>query len=181
MKEIFIGFAKQNEEANNRMFSILDKLSNEEREKNRGSFYGSLSSLARHVLGGTVYFCSMFKTAVPGNTAALNALSPLAGLAIPEGELNEAQWKSLEAVFAAADSALVRFTAALQDNDFRAPLAVEWYKGNPPSVPLYFMLQQLVSHGIHHRGQISQILDELKIDNDYSGINVEFLAKPGEA
>jgi uncharacterized damage-inducible protein DinB len=175
MKKIFTGFAKHNEEANSRMFAILDKLSNEEREKDRGSFYGSLSSLARHVLGGTVYFCGMFKTAVPGNAAAVAALAPLEGLAIPEGELSEAQWKSLAAVFAAADSALVQFIAALEDRDWNAPLAVAWYKGNPPTVPLYFMLQQLVSHSIHHRGQISQILDELKIDNDYSGINAAFL------
>jgi uncharacterized damage-inducible protein DinB len=37
------------------------------------------------------------------------------------------------------------------------------------------MLYNLTAHGTHHRGQISQILDELKIDNDYSGINVQFL------
>jgi uncharacterized damage-inducible protein DinB len=181
MKEIFTIFAKHNEAANRQMFSILDSLSHAEREKDRGSFYGSLSSLARHILGGTVYFCTMFKAAVPGNAEAVEALSPLDGVAIPEGELNEAQWKSLDGLFAAADSALARFTAALNDGDFMAPLAIEWYKGNPASVPLYFMLQQLVSHGMHHRGQISQILDELKIDNDYSGINVMFLSKPEEA
>jgi uncharacterized damage-inducible protein DinB len=39
------------------------------------------------------------------------------------------------------------------------------------------MLQQIVVHGTHHRGQISQILDSLKIDNDYSGINVRFLPR----
>jgi uncharacterized damage-inducible protein DinB len=39
------------------------------------------------------------------------------------------------------------------------------------------MLHNLGAHGTHHRGQISQILDELKIDNDYSGINVRFLSE----
>jgi uncharacterized damage-inducible protein DinB len=38
------------------------------------------------------------------------------------------------------------------------------------------MLHNLSAHGTHHRGQISQILDELKIDNDYSGLNVQFVA-----
>jgi uncharacterized damage-inducible protein DinB len=36
------------------------------------------------------------------------------------------------------------------------------------------MLLQLTAHNTHHRGQVSQILDELKIDNDYSAINVTF-------
>jgi uncharacterized damage-inducible protein DinB len=37
------------------------------------------------------------------------------------------------------------------------------------------MLEQHVAHNTHHRGQISQILDSLKIENDFSGINVKFL------
>jgi uncharacterized damage-inducible protein DinB len=53
---------------------------------------------------------------------------------------------------------------------------LDWYKGKPATVPLSVMLQQLVTHNLHHRGQISQILDSLKIDNDYSGINIKFLA-----
>jgi uncharacterized damage-inducible protein DinB len=39
------------------------------------------------------------------------------------------------------------------------------------------MLSQILTHGTHHRGQLSQVLDELKIDNNYSGINVAFLPK----
>jgi uncharacterized damage-inducible protein DinB len=50
-----------------------------------------------------------------------------------------------------------------------------FYKGKPATVPMHFMLQNITAHGLHHRGQISQILDSLKIDNDYSGINVKFL------
>ncbi|MDR2434735.1 MAG: damage-inducible protein DinB [Treponema sp.] len=176
MKEVFVGFAKYNEEANQAVYAILDKLSNDEREKDRGSYYGSLSGLARHLLGGTIFFGGMFNAVVPGNAAAMKALSALEGLAIPEGKLDESGWKSLGGLFAAADSALVNFVSALTDGDFKAPLKIDWYGGNPAEVPLYFMLQQLAAHGTHHRGQLSQILDELKIDNDYSGINVQFLA-----
>jgi uncharacterized damage-inducible protein DinB len=44
-------------------------------------------------------------------------------------------------------------------------------------VPAFFLLNNLVAHGTHHRGQVSQILDELKIENDYSDVNVTFLPK----
>ncbi|MDR1253010.1 MAG: DinB family protein [Treponema sp.] len=175
MKGLFSTFAKYNEEADRAILSILDTLSNDEREKERGSFYGSLSGLVRHLLGGTVFFLGMFKAAVPGNAAVEKALSPLEGVDIPKDTLDESQWKSLTGLFSAADSALVNFISALGDDDFKAPVELNWYGGNPASVPLYFMLQQLVAHGTHHRGQISQILDELKIDNDYSGINIQFL------
>ena len=175
MKKLFVSFAKYNEEANRAICSIADKLSNDEREKDRGSYYGSLSSLVRHVLEGTIFLGGMVKAAMPGNAAAQKAFAPAEGLGIPEGTLSESQWKSLAGLFAAADKSLVDFVSALPDTDFNAPVALEWYGGNPASVPLYFMLQQITAHNTHHRGQISQIFDELKIDNDYSGINVQFL------
>jgi uncharacterized damage-inducible protein DinB len=176
MKKIFLNFAKFNGEADGAVFSILDNLSNEDREKERGSYYGSLSGLFRHLMGGTVFLLGMFKSAVSGNGAALKALESLEGLAVPQDKLSDAQWKGLASILNAADKAFVDFVSALGEKDYDAPVPLNWYGGNPASVPLYFMLQQLVAHGTHHRGQISQILDELKIDNDYSGINVQFLA-----
>jgi uncharacterized damage-inducible protein DinB len=175
MKEVFLAFAKQNEDANKTIAGILGKLTNEEREKNRKSYYGSLSGLFSHNVGATSFFLSLFKDAVSGNAEAVKALAPLAKIEELKGKLNEDQWKKLVSYSKIADKALVDFTAALKDSDFEAQIMLQWYKGKPPSVPLRFMLQQLTLHNTHHRGQISQILDSLKIDNDYSGINVKFL------
>jgi uncharacterized damage-inducible protein DinB len=175
MKEVFLTFAKYNEEANKAIAGILGKLPNEEREKNRKSFYGSLSALFNHNVGATRFFLSLFKDAVSGNAEAMKALKPLAKTEDLKGKLSEEQWEKLVSFGKIADKALVDFTAALKDSDFEAQIKLEWYKGKPPSVPLRFMLQQLTVHNTHHRGQISQILDSLKIDNDYSGINVKFL------
>jgi uncharacterized damage-inducible protein DinB len=176
MKQVFVTFAKFNGEADKAFISILDKLSNEDREKNRKSYYKSLSGLARHILGGTAFFLDLVKAAVPGNDKALKALAPLAKIENPtEKKLDEAGWQQVTAGIKAADKAFVEFVSALSDKDAEAPLKIDWYKGKPAEVPLYFMLQQLVAHNTHHRGQISQILDSLQIDNDYSGINVKFL------
>jgi uncharacterized damage-inducible protein DinB len=177
MKEIFLTFARYNREANKTIVSLLKELPHDEREKDRGSFYKSLSGLLVHTLGGTKFFLGMFKTAVPHNAAAVKAADAVDGIALPEGKLSEAQWKQLQADIAAADDAYVNVVAALTDADLKAPLKLDWYDGNPASVPLFFMLQQLTAHGTHHRGQISQILDALNIANDYSGINVAFLSE----
>jgi len=175
MKEIFLAFAKSNEEADKTITGILGKLSHEDREKNRKSYYGSLSELYRHVIGGTTYFLSLYKDAVPGNAEALKALAPLAKIEYFKGKLTEAQWKKVVSNVKIVDKAFVDFVGALSEKDYQAPVKIDWYKGKPPSVPLWFMLQQHTSHGIHHRGQISQILDSLKIENDFSGLNVKFL------
>ncbi|MDR2097116.1 MAG: damage-inducible protein DinB [Spirochaetaceae bacterium] len=170
-------FAKHNAEADGKLVSILDKLSNDEREKERGSFYGSLSGLIRHILGGTIFFGRLFTNTLVGNAAASRALADITAMKPPPGgALSEAQWKDFTAALKAADSAYITLTGALNAGDLDAPVELDWYGGKPASVPLAFMLQQLTAHNIHHRGQISQILDELKIDNDYSGINVTALA-----
>ena len=175
MKEIFLTFAKANEEADKVIAGILGKLSNEDREKNRKSFYGSLSGLYNHIGGGTMFFLGLFKDAVSGNAEALKALAPLAKIEELKGKLSEAQWKKLVSNMKIIHKASVDFVNALSDKDFEAQVKIDWYKGKPASVPLWFMFEQLVSHSTHHRGQISQILDTLKIDNDFSGINVKFL------
>ena len=175
MKKIFLTFAKQNQESNKTITGILDKLSNDEREKDRKSFYKNLSGLFCHNSGATGFFLNMIKEAVSANEAAQKALKPLSKIQEFKGKLTEEQWKQAVTYSNAADKAFIDFVAALEDKDFEAPVKINWYKGKPPAVPLYFMLEQLISHNIHHRGQISQILDTLKIENDYSGINIKYL------
>jgi len=169
-------YAKYNQAGNKAILGLLNKLSNDDREKDRGSYYGSLSGLFRHIMGGTRFFLGMYKTALGGNAAALKALAAIETLPkFPEGALTEAQWKELQSAASTIDAAYVAMAEALKESDSGLPVKIEWYGGNPASVPLSFMLSQLVVHNTHHRGQISQILDSLKIDNDYSGIDVSFL------
>ncbi|GHV75326.1 hypothetical protein AGMMS49942_01470 [Spirochaetia bacterium] len=175
MKELFVINAQYNHEADKVILSILNKLSNDEREQDRGSYYKSLSGLTAHILGGTVFLLGMFKDAVAHNDAALKALAALKTVTVPEGKLSEAQWKQLVADIETADTAYINFAKALTDADLMAPVKLPWYNGNPDSVPVFFLLTQVLTHGTHHRGQVSHILDALKIDNDYSGVNVSFL------
>jgi uncharacterized damage-inducible protein DinB len=173
MKETCAMFANYNKEANQTILALLDKLSNDEREKERGSYYGSLSGLFRHVIVGTKFFLGMYKEALSGKPAALNILNDALAAEIPEGKLSEAQWKGLSASLAKLDGALTNLIGTLDEKDLRLP--VKWFTGNPATVPLSFMLHQLAAHNTHHRGQISQILDELKIEHNYSGINIAFM------
>jgi uncharacterized damage-inducible protein DinB len=169
-------YAKYNQAANKVILDLLNKLSNDDREIDRGSFYGSLSGLFRHILGSIRFFLGMYKTALGGNAAALKAISAIETLPqFPEGKLNETQWSELQSAATVIDTAYIAMAQALNESDLRLPLKTEWYGGNPASVPLSFMLSQLVVHNTHHRGQISQILDSMVIANDYSGIDVSFL------
>jgi len=175
MKKAFLAYAKQNQEANKTIAGIIEKLSDDDREKDRKSYYKSLSGLFCHNTGATVYFINMMKDAVSDNAAVQKAVKPLLKYQELKGKLSSEQWKQAVSFSAVADKALVDFVNALEDKDFEAPVKVDWYKGKPPAAPLWFMLEQQISHNLHHRGQMSQIFDSLKIENDYSGINIKFI------
>ena len=178
MKELFVMNARYNQAADKAILSILNGLPNEARNMDRQSCFGGLSGLAAHILGGNAYILGMFTEAVAHNDAALKARAALKTIAVPDvakAPLSEAQWKKLAADIETADAAYINFTTALSEADLKLPVKITWYEGKPDSVPVFFLLSQLLAHGTHHRGQVSQVLATLKIENDYSGIDVAFM------
>lgn len=177
MKDVLM-YAEYNRAGNKTIYGILSVMTAEEREKDRGSFYGSLSGLLRHIMGGTTFFLNMYRGVLGENARAMKVFAALDGVSFPaEGCLDEAGWKELGAVLEIVDSVYVELAEVLGAADMSLLVPIDWYGGNPAAVPLSFLLSQLVMHNTHHRGQISQILDSLKIDNDYSGIEIEFMPK----
>ena len=169
-------YARHNQSVDRIVYDLLDKISNDDREKDRGSYYGSLSGLFRHIFGGAYYYLRIYKKPLGGNADVVKKISAIENLPkLPAGPLSETQWKELESVMIVIDSACISIAEAMKEYDLNLPVAVDWYDGNPASVPLFFMLSQLLVHNVHHRGQISQILDSLKIKNDFSRIDVAFL------
>ena len=175
MKNIYQMYAHSFREKNEAIYALLDRLSHEEREKDRASYYKSLSNLFRHVLFGQQLFMDMFRGALGAESAAAKALERLKGLGSEEGALSEAQWKALKTRMAEINAALIGFAEALEPAECAAPVTIAWYGGKPPAVPLSFLFHQMAVHTVHHEGQISQILDELKIEHNYASINVAFM------
>ncbi len=175
MKEILLMYAKYTKRANESALALLDGLSLEARDADRKSWYGSLSGLASHEAGCALFFLKMFRAASPSAAAAIRGID---GLALPEKKaLTGEEWSELRRVCAIADQATIDFIESSSEAELSQPLKIDWYGGKPDTVPLCFLLHQSFVHGIHHRGQLSQILDEMGIKHDFSGIDVEFLPK----
>jgi uncharacterized damage-inducible protein DinB len=165
-------YAQYNQAANKTVYTTLCNLSNEERELNRDSYYGSLSGLFRHIVAGTQYFLNLFVVTLKHKDGILNNI----GEPLPkEDVLSNEQWVELGKTMDIVDAAYAKMAESLTDADLKLPVSINWYGGKPGEVPLYFMLGQLLAHNTHHRGQISHILDTLKIEHDFSGIDVSFI------
>lgn len=176
MQGTLLMYARYGARADASVLALLDGLSNEDRERDRGSYYGSLSEMARHVTGAVGYFMSLITASLPDGEA--KAVLAAAGREpLPKGQLSVERWAEFKAAATKADATLVAFVEALTEAEAETPIRLDWYDGNPPSVPLSFFMHQLFTHGTHHRGQISQVLDEMKVEHDFSGVDVEFLPK----
>jgi hypothetical protein len=129
--------------------------------------------LLRHIDSGIAFFAPSIVGALAGKPAA-TALVNIATLKCPkDSPLTEAQWQDACKTVETIDKGYIEFCDALTDAD-RAAQA-KWVAPTPPTVPVAFILDGLIAHALHHRGQISQILDYMRIDNDYSGLSPEFM------
>ena len=176
MKDLLLMYARYTKRANASVIALLDGLTEEARNENRKSYYKSLSGLTSHTFGAVPFFHAVIRKALPGASSALKATE---GLKAPRGDaLNGEQWAELKKVAEIADQATIDFIAGLNESDCLTPIKLEWFKGNPESVPLHYLLSTIIMHAVHHRGQMSQILDEMGLEHNFSGLDVEFLPKP---
>jgi uncharacterized damage-inducible protein DinB len=176
MDTTMVMYARYTARADASVASLLDKLSNDELNADRGSYYKSLGGVFAHAVGGTTYFLGLFKDVAPA--AAATALASLAGLSCHEGERHTpAQWAELKSYAAAADAAMLKFIESLGEKELAAPVKIDWFDGKPDAVPLAYLLHCSFVHGTHHRGQISQILDSMGIEHDFSGLDLEFFPR----
>jgi uncharacterized damage-inducible protein DinB len=151
--------SRYNRGANAKMVEILDRLSAEDLDRERGSYYGSLHGLFNHVVGGELFSLKALKAALPAHPA----------LAIPEIDVEMKpgappfpDYTAAKRVLAAFDAAFV----ALCADPAPAVLSAETQlRGTTRTVG--FLAASAMSHVAHHRGQVSQILDEMKVENDF--------------
>lgn len=174
MNKTFLMYARYMQDKDLKIYNMLSSLPNAEREMDKGSYYKSLSGIFVHSVKVAGFFLDLFRRALSPESAARKLL-PAEPAPIPEGELSEEMWKNLGGLMKEQDQTFVDFVSALIDTEMDAAVAPPWLQGK--TVPLYFMMHSYIVHQIHHHGQISQILDEMKIPNDFSAISMEFMPK----
>lgn len=158
--------ARQGSRANAAVAAVLEGMPKAERLAQRGSFAGSLQGLLDHIAEGALYFQRELRRSYP---SAASLAHPFLDRRTVYRELNFPSFAELAAVIAATDRAFVDFASEVTEGDLARVIPVESLQGTEERTTLLLLLQAL-NHATHHRGQISQLLDEMGIANDYSGI-----------
>jgi len=156
-------FARYNRWFNQRLYDASEQLTDEERKRDRGAFFGSIHNTLNHVVWGDQAWLKRF--AAQG--VAFEALSDSL-LALPSGALHGTvlyeDWAALRAQRERLDAAIEDF-AERMPSDY--PLRIMRYantRGVQREHPVWQALSHFFNHQTHHRGQVTALLMQAGVD-----------------
>lgn len=155
--------ARYNRWFNQRLYAACEPLSDEDRKRDRGAFFGSIHQTLNHILWGDRMWLRRF--------AAQSVEMPALGgdvLELPEGARYEtvlyAEWPVLRTKRDELDAAIELWTAQMPPG---FPVAVMRYsntKGVQREHPAWQALTHFFNHQTHHRGQVTTLLAQAGVD-----------------
>jgi len=166
MKEYLVHLLKYNRGANAEVVKILEGMTEAERKADRKAFAKSLHGLFEHVAGGELYLQTQLRNASVPQAAFKHAY---AEKKLKFNEENFPDFGDLANAVRVLDDSYVAFAEGLAEKDFETKCAVRG-SNEKLEVNVAWILFHVITHSVHHRGQISQVLDSLGVPNDWSGI-----------
>jgi uncharacterized damage-inducible protein DinB len=146
-KEYTLTMARYNFWQNESLLAAADNLSNSERVKDRGAFFGSIQRTFSHILWGDMIWMSRF-----------------AGTPAPEGGIQYSadmvtSWERFCIERKAFDKRVLQWAHEVTPDWFEGDLS--WFSGvlgRDLSKPRKILVIQLFNHQTHHRGQVHAML-----------------------
>jgi len=139
--------ARYNTWQNQSLFDAADKLSEDERQQNRGAFFASIHLTLSHILWGDTIWMSRFD-----------------GWDVPEGGFPkqpyaQLTWDALKAKRLKTDARLLDWAGRVSEDDLTGDLS--WFSGaveREITKPRAMLIVHMFNHQTHHRGQVHAML-----------------------
>ena len=141
--------ARYNRWQNENLYGVADALSDAERRRERGAFFGSIHGTLSHLLWADRIWMSRF------------AGTPRPAGGIPESVSLYSDWGELKRERAAFDGVIVDWADKLDDDTVAGDLT--WFSGAikaEVSRPKWLLLTHMFNHQTHHRGQVHCMLTQ---------------------
>ena len=169
IKEVCTILAKYNKLTNKDMIKILETVDSEKLIEDLGSYYKSIMGVLNHHLQADIGWLRVLGS----NVSYLHFVLPLLER-FPTERLSPGQlyWTSLDdykTVRYEVDDILERVISSLPSSEYSSTITVEGRRGKFDYI-IWRIFLHLFNHHTHHRGSISVLLDQLKIENDYSNL-----------
>jgi uncharacterized damage-inducible protein DinB len=141
--------ARYNRWQNQNLYGVADTLSDDERQRERGAFFGSIHKTLNHLLWADHIWMARFT----------NGPRPAGG--IPESVSVHADWQDLKRERAAYDEVIIAWADRLEPAWLDGDLS--WYSGaakRDMTKPKWVLVTHMFNHQTHHRGQVHCMLTQ---------------------
>jgi uncharacterized damage-inducible protein DinB len=143
------GMARYNRWQNESLYGVADTLSDEERRRERGAFFGSIHGTLSHLLWADQIWMSRF------------AGTPRPAGGIPESAALFPDWDALKRERVAFDQTIIDWADGLDPAWLEGDLA--WYSGaakRDMTTAKWIVTVHFFNHQTHHRGQVHCMLTQ---------------------
>lgn len=164
MKKILETMAHYNKEVNEQLFTLLSAQSPEELTAQRSSYFGSILNLLNHIILSDMGWMTAYRDS--GFTVLDNR-----SLDYDDPGFGKELYSDLESLWnqrRVIDDLYIQWIGSLDEEQLASPITLTRKSGKTSTFILGLALQHLFNHQTHHRGAVSQILDEMGVENDYS-------------
>jgi uncharacterized damage-inducible protein DinB len=141
--------ARYNRWQNENLYGVADRLSEDERRRERAAFFGSIHKTLSHLLWGDRIWMSRFT----------DVERPPGG--IPESVSLYPEWESLRRERQAFDAMIIDWADGLDQAWLDGDLT--WYSGGAKrelTKPKWLLVTHMFNHQTHHRGQVHCMLTQ---------------------
>lgn len=164
MTETLKLWGRYNQATNTRVAELMAALGPEAYTMERNTYFKTLAGLHLHLVQTSKFLLGLVRTA----SGERLLVSPLTeeSYAVQPTTLGEAV-----AFQAAYDQLFVAFAESVTEADLRGPKFRRTMRsGKTYLLSLNDILTQYMNHCTHHRGQLSQVLDELGVEHDIGSV-----------
>ncbi len=169
MKQIYGMLADYNMKADFKVLEIVSSLPEEAVRRDLGTFFKSILGTLEHTGLAALNWMKRLNDIAGYTSISGSDLHKLSAEDIQKRI--EADYRYCFQFIKEIDALLVEFVNELKEEELSKRIRFRNYKGEEMERDYWSVVMHIFNHGTHHRGAISAMLDILKVDNDYSGIN----------
>jgi uncharacterized damage-inducible protein DinB len=146
VKELYINFARYNQWANERIYTVCQQLDSDSYYQDRRAFFGSIHGTLNHILLADRVWMSRFTGEAYEVTSLRDELYPT--------------FELLKSARQSEDTRILAYVTDLTSEALALELSYSNSTGQQYNQPLWQCLVHLFNHQTHHRGQVHQMLGE---------------------
>ena len=177
LKQSFQKSARYNTQANRQMFAVLASLTGRARRRDVGAWFGSIHGILNHILICDINWLRRFRALAPDSPVLNHPCLDPPNLSW-DHDLHD-DFKGLQASRTEVDEQIGAWFDAFPPAQYGTVFQYRDSTGTRRQAMAGQAFEFLFLHQIHHRGQISQILDAFGLPNNW-GDNAAYLEGPGD-